>query len=549
MTKLNCILAGFILLLSLPTLAATPSSDAPCDKKPTKGLKCVFVADGPLVTINSRLPEMVKKAGIVGHSQVALTYDADPKKRKAQILKAISGSKADLLGLGYSKDLMGNTPGLYIDVMDAALAINPKMQFMILSPSSPNIPVRELSAVKRNSDRFHKAVFTIIIKELRDRYPSNRVICASYGRASIELKARFTEKKLPGVSSLVGPKGVFLDKAGQPGPILAELNAMFTGLLMYDMDWADVKPKFEHQADLVSALAKVLRYEVKHRQNDLEPFTGDGPNIYTKETWVPDWGYTVPVKPRKGYNCLFYGHDYFIPLVEAIGPIAKKAGVTGHNPMTFSKRPHWGAPFSGKEALHATIPMPRKKRVPWIEKLRAFLDSGKVDVLGLTYYEMDTGRIEHYKMWFDYAISKNPKTRFLIHMPSSFDPARRNLKILNKTNDATRARFYTKVVQPLRKAYPKNEIMFWYSGNLTSEVRRRYEAGKLSPVKKYIGPRGIFAVPGGYPGHLLCDLEGLILYSLIYKVDLPKTMTGQKGKLDLNVLADEMLKIESAKGM
>jgi hypothetical protein len=51
------------------------------------------------------------------------------------------------------------------------------------------------------------------------------------------------------------------------------------------------------------------------------------------------------------------------------------------------------------------------------------------------------------------------------------------------------------------------------------------------------------------PGPLLKDLEGLILYSLIYKVDLPKNMTGQEGKLDLNALATEMIAMEKAKGL
>jgi len=48
---------------------------------------------------------------------------------------------------------------------------------------------------------------------------------------------------------------------------------------------------------------------------------------------------------------------------------------------------------------------------------------------------------------------------------------------------------------------------------------------------------------------LLMDLEGLILYSLIYKVDLPKTMTGQSGKMDLNALAAEMMAMEAKKGL
>ena len=45
------------------------------------------------------------------------------------------------------------------------------------------------------------------------------------------------------------------------------------------------------------------------------------------------------------------------------------------------------------------------------------------------------------------------------------------------------------------------------------------------------------------------DLQGLILYSLIYDVELPKEMTGQDGKLDLNALAAEMIAMEAKKGL
>jgi len=534
-------LAGFLLLLCC---ASAQAAAPPADVTPTQGLNCVFFADGPLVTINSRLAAMTKKAGIAGHSHLALTYDADPKKRKAKILEALSGSKVDLLGLGYSKKSMGNTLAPYIDVMDAALATNPRMQFMILSPSPLNIPIREVARLKGNGDRFHTSIFRALVKPLRIRYPSNRILCAYYGRAASELKTQFVEKQVPGVPTLVGQKGVFLTKAGQPGPILDDLNAMFTGSLIYDINWAGVKLHSGYGVDLAAINKKVLKFEARHRPTTLEPFAGDRPNIFIKETWVPDWGYTVPVKPRKGYNCLFYGHGFFIPLVEAIQPIAEKGGVTGHNAVIFKNSPHDGAAGIGVQKLR--IP---KKGPDHGKTLRAALDTGKIDVLGLTYYEADTGRLEHYKEWIDYALAKNPKTRFLIHMPASYDAARRDLKILNKTGDAFRARFYATVIRPLRRAYPKQEIIFWYSGTVASELRRRFEAGKLSPVKSLIGPKGIFAVPAGIPGPLLRDLEGLILYSLIYKVDLPKTMTGQKGKLDLNALAEEMVAKEAAKGM
>jgi hypothetical protein len=149
----------------------------------------------------------------------------------------------------------------------------------------------------------------------------------------------------------------------------------------------------------------------------------------------------------------------------------------------------------------------------------------------------------------DHARIRSPKVRMLIYVPSTYGPVNRNLTLLNETNDALRSRFYREIVLPMRKAYPDNEIIFWFAGRVCSELRTRFEQGKLPYVKQLVGPRGIFSTPSGLAGPLLMDLEGLILYSLIYKVDLPKTMTGQKGKMDLNALAAEMIAMEKAKGL
>ena len=183
------------------------------------------------------------------------------------------------------------------------------------------------------------------------------------------------------------------------------------------------------------------------------------------------------------------------------------------------------------------------------KKLRAAFDTEEIDLLGLTYHQSETGKIEYYKEWFDYVLARNPNAQLLIHLPSSFDPVRRDLAILNKAGDAIRAKFYATVVLPLRKAYPGKKIHFWYSGRVASELRRRFEAGELPHVHELVGKRGIFSVDGGYPGPFLQDLQGLILYSLIYDVELPKSMPGLKGKVDLNALAAEMMGMEAKKGL
>ncbi|MFC1601024.1 hypothetical protein ACFL34_01580 [Candidatus Sumerlaeota bacterium] len=544
MTKRTLLVAGCCLLLSMQAQAAN-------DTAPVQGFNCVFFAplvpakgESPLEGIHKRLPVVAEKAGIVGHSQVELTLAPDDEKRAAEIKAALSGGRVDLLGLPASLTILGQA-SQFAPILDQAVATNPRMQFLIQIPGPMNIPVRDVKRLRWSGDRFHKSAFVAIVEKLRIRYPSNRIICAYYGRSGSELKTRFEAGDLPGISSLVGAEGVFRTEAGAPGPVLDDLNAMLTLSLVYNIDLMTKDLGLGYQADLGPMLKAVLKFEAKHRAPTPEPLSGEGPNIFTQETWKPPWGYTVPVTPKKGVKAFLWGHRFFTPLVEAMEPIAEKGGITDQKITSYvQKTPFDGAPGVG--ALRLSIP---EKGSDQGEKMRGQLDTGEFDLLGLTYYQAETGKLKHYKEWFDYALARNPKTRLLIHLPSSYDPVRRDLGVLNKTGDALRAKFHSAVVQPMRKAYPDQEIIFWYSGRVNSELRRRFEEGKLPQVKQLVGPRGIFAVPGGYPGPLLKDLEGLILYSQIYKVELPKTMTGQAGKLDLNALAAEMIAMEAAKGL
>jgi len=548
---LKTILAAVFILLSVQIQAA--------DTPPTvKGLKCVFLAprvpapfESSLVGSQKRLPAIAGKAGISGHSQVELTLDRDDVKRAAEIKAALSSGPIDLLALTVSaketKD-KGKTiiPGILgdasqcIPIMDQALAINPKMQFLILVPGPVNIPVRKVSELRFHGDRYHKIAFEAIVEKMRVRYPSNRILCAYYGRSGSELKTRFDDGDLPGITELVGEKGVFRDEAGNPGPVLDDFNAMITASIIYDVDLTQKDMGLGYKANLGRMLKTVLRFESKHREHVPEPFEGPGPNVYTPETWDPPWGYTVAQTDKKAVKAVLWGHKFFAPLVEATTAIAKESGI---NDQTIKAHVH--KPFQGGPGVGAMSLMPNKKG----NSLQLELAAKKYDLVCLTYHMEDTGRLRHYKRWFDFVLAHNPEARLLIHLPASFDPVSRDLRLFNKTGDAIRARFYKEVVVPMRALYPDNQIIFWSSGRVNSELRRRYEEGKLPQVKQLVGPRGIFAVKGGLPGPLLKDLEGLILYSLIYKVDLPKKMTGQAGKLDLNALAAEMIAMEKAKGL
>ena len=542
MTRSKLILTGLFLALAVQTHAEdTPS-------KP--GLNCVFFApqvphktESSLAGIHDRLPAVTKMAGVSGHSQTTLTLGPDKKKQASEIKEALAGGRVDLLALPFSRTVLGEREQ-FIEIMDQALAINPKMQFLIQIPAPLNIPVRDVKRLRYNSNKFHKSVFKVIVAPLRERYPSNRVSCAYYGQTASEIKSQFDAEQLEGIGSLVGEKGVFLTKAGQAGPVLAHLNAMFTLSLIYDVDLALTEFELGYEFDLAAIAVEALKHEAAHLPPAPEALTGDGPTIFTPETWDRPWGYTVLAAPKKGLNCLFFGHKFFTPLAEAIGPLAEKGGITDHKVTPFVKSPHSGAPRVAVALLSAPERGPDGGK-----ELRALIETEKFDLLGLTYHQQETGQFEHYKEWFDYVLARNPKAQLLIHLPASADAVRRDLDRLNKTGDAIRTRFYATVVVPMREAFPGKKIHFWYSGRVDTGMRRRFEAGELPKVFELVGKRGVFSVAGGYPGPFLCDLQGLILYSLVYDVELANSVPGLQGKIDLNALAAEMIAMEAQKGL
>ena len=84
--------------------------------------------------------------------------------------------------------------------MDQALAINPRMKFLIMVPGPVNVPVRKVSELKWSGDRYHKVAHEAIVKKMRVRYPSTHIHCAYYGRSGSELKTRFEDGDLPGIT-------------------------------------------------------------------------------------------------------------------------------------------------------------------------------------------------------------------------------------------------------------------------------------------------------------------------------------------------------------
>ena len=147
---------------------------------------------------------------------------------------------------------------------------------------------------------------------------------------------------------------------------------------------------------------------------------------------------TVP--STAGYKCLFIGHSFFAPIAKRLpGLAASAAGVT-HEQSVVSSGGESGTPSrlwenpQKRNQIQSRGPALRTREpaaapsllfcsladlrhfVPWPA---AILNVGDIELFGMTLdrssYEANT--TEGYEVWFDYALSKNPSTMFMIGAP------------------------------------------------------------------------------------------------------------------------------------
>jgi hypothetical protein len=225
-------------------------------------------------------------------------------------------------------------------------------------------------------------------------------------------------------------------------------------------------------------------------------------------------------KPKAGYHCLFIGHSFFIPVAKRFEKLPGQCGVENHRQQVVFSGGRSGSPGElWKGGRRATI--------------QKILETGKIELLGMTYYNSENSSSEAYKRWIDYALKYNPKTVFFIGLPWGKDGAKRKLAEYAGANQRASAALYRTVVE-LRKKYPNNAIFYANYGMASGELKRLFEAGKLPDVKNMVGKSGgtLYTDSMGHAANILKDLSALVWLRALYDVDLAS------GRLKLDYATD-----------
>lgn len=227
----------------------------------------------------------------------------------------------------------------------------------------------------------------------------------------------------------------------------------------------------------------------------------------------------------QGFNGLYMGHSFFRPAAFELLDVIPATNVVNHTGYIVSQGGQGGSPAS----LWAH---PENRR-----KGRDHLDSGKVDLLVMTYYSPEDSAVEHYARWFDHALGKNPDMTFMIAVPWGKAPHKTGPQEWAGVEKRLETMFDS-LIQPLRDKYPENRVLFCPYGLGMRELVERVHEGDLLGVKHVLDPdrarrptsklkkEQLVNDETGHGGELVARLSALLWLQALYGCDLSK-MEGQ----------------------
>jgi hypothetical protein len=226
-----------------------------------------------------------------------------------------------------------------------------------------------------------------------------------------------------------------------------------------------------------------------------------------------------------GMNSLLIGHSFFRPYAELLPDYSAAAGISGHSQVVVFS----GGPTGTPEALWNNT---SKKNT-----ITGVLDGGDVELFGMTYhpdYPTTTG----YVNWINYALDKNPSTRFFIALPWIPQPSNYTDAVYSAIWEGFKPSWYS-FIDELRSLFPNTDIFSIPYGQSAVELREHYTAGDLPEITAMQGDKetSIFTDNLGHPGTVLIDQGILVWLTAIYDVDLTNYSYGPAYSIDLNSVA------------
>lgn len=285
------------------------------------------------------------------------------------------------------------------------------------------------------------------------------------------------------------------------------------------------------------ALPPRMQRAVRKRAPGLFEGSGDGGDLEPVTRSAAGFEFSRPagdpeVAREKGYNCLFLGHSYFVPIVTRIPLHAQALGLTQHQQFLVSNGGPKGSPGALWKHEHVSAPA------------KALLERGNVELLAMTAHNVGS-TVEDYSRWIDLALKHNPKTVFVIQTPWAQKKEKTFEQYQADIEEGVQK--MSSIIGGLRKRYPDRVIVNVPQNKWMLELWKLKNAGELPEITRLIAENkssagnALFRDNHGHGGQLAVQ-EGVFMWlRVMYGTDLNSYEAATMTSYDTKALAQNII--------
>ena len=240
-----------------------------------------------------------------------------------------------------------------------------------------------------------------------------------------------------------------------------------------------------------------------------------------------------------GSNMLLMGNSFFRPYAERFNELAIDADFLEHQDNLVFRGGDNGTPIGlwTNEDTNTEI--------------KQILDSGNIEILGMTWYLNENNPLSGFTEWIDYALQDNPNIKIFLSIPPIDFPADwqqraegygyNNIRDLYEhvVSDLT----HKAVIDQLRERYPSTEIFTLPTGWATFDLVDQYENNLLLDDVSLFGSYddSIFTDAKGHQGEIVVNTGALIWLNGLYGVNLRTDNSDTGFNTDLHSIAENIM--------
>ena len=279
------------------------------------------------------------------------------------------------------------------------------------------------------------------------------------------------------------------------------------------------------------------------------PQDNDLDNIYVLTVTASDGEFAVSlgiivtindvVEGSGGLNMLLMGNSFFRPYAERFRELALDAEFLEHIGTTVFRGGDNGTPIGLWNNADTQT------------EIKQILDSGDIQMLGMTWYYNENNPLSGFTEWIDYALQNNPNIKIFVSIPPIDFPADwqqraesfgyNNVRELYEfvVSDLT----HKAVIDQLRERYPSTEIFTLPTGWATFDLVNKYENDLLLDEVSLFGSYddSIFTDAKGHQGKIVVYTGALVWLNGLYGVNLRTNEFDTGFNTDLHTIAEEIM--------